>query len=297
MAGRVHAGNGDRVIRQATVPLVSICLLCCEDQVAQVPESSALSRYRFTEDAATQWRLPNRLREVSGLATTPDGRLFAHDDERAIIYEIDYGAERVVKAFALGDVTQRDDFEGVAVADDKFYLVSSYGRLYEAVEGADGERVLFNTYGTGVGRQCEVEGLAFDSADRSLLLVCKTARTKELEDFVAIYKWSLDRRSLTEDSPLLIPLEAVTDQIKGKSFNPSGIEIHPLTGTYFVVAAKQEAIAEITADGAVIAVIELPGKVHRQVEGIAFVRVADLLLGDEGQGGRGRLTLYRLTGQ
>jgi uncharacterized protein YjiK len=262
-----------------------------------VPESSALSRYRFTAETATQWRLPSGLREISGLATTPDGRLFAHDDEKAVIYEIDYGSERVVKAFALGDVTQRDDFEGLAVADNKFYLVSSYGRLYEAAEGADGERMLFNTYGTGVGRQCEVEGLAFEPVDRSLLLLCKTARTKELEDFVAIYKWSLDRRSLTADSPLLIPLEAVTDHIKGKSFNPSGIEIHPLTHTYFVVAAKQEAIVEVTPAGAVRAVIELPGKVHRQVEGIAFVPVADLLLGDEGQGGRGRLTLYSQTGQ
>jgi uncharacterized protein YjiK len=296
MASGATQGFGDRVTRRAAVFLIP-CLLCCEEQVAQVAESSALSRYSFTAEAATQWRLPGRLREISGLATTPDGRLFAHDDEQAIIYQVDYSAGRVVKAFALGDITQRDDFEGLAVADGKFYLVSSYGRLYEAAEGADDERMLFNTYGTGVGRQCEVEGLAFEPADRALLLLCKTVRTEELEDFVVIYKWSLDRRSLTADSPLRVPLEAVTDHIKGKSFNPSGIEIHPLTRTYVVVAAKQEVIVEITPAGEVRAVVELPGKVHRQVEGIAFLPVAELLLGDEGQGGRGRLTLYSPTRQ
>ena len=98
-----------------------------------------LDAYTCSEQTATRWRLPDRLNEISGLAAL-DGRLFAHGDEHGIIYEIDHGGGRFVKAFALGEATVRDDFEGIAIVGDRFYLVASSGRLYESFEGADGER-------------------------------------------------------------------------------------------------------------------------------------------------------------
>ena len=38
--------------------------------------------------------------------------------------------------------------------------MTSDGVLYESLEGADKERLDYNTYITGAGRLCEVEGLA-----------------------------------------------------------------------------------------------------------------------------------------
>jgi uncharacterized protein YjiK len=224
---------------------------------------------------------------------THDGRLLAHDDERAVVYEIDYAEGEFVKAFAMGDPTAKDDFEGISVVDDRVFLVSSSGRLYESAEGPDGERVLYNTYGTGVGRNCEVEGLAFEPRDRTLIMVCKTTDGDELEDSIVIFRWLIDQQSITDDSPILIDRDAVTDVIPGKSFHPSGIERHPFRGTYFVVAAREEAIAEINLAGDVLAAAELHGRANRQVEGIAFSPDGELLLASEGGGGRARLCLYR----
>jgi uncharacterized protein YjiK len=254
-------------------------------------QAATLDDYDLTEDGATRWRLPGRLREISGLASAPGDRIFAHDDERAVIYEIDYREGRLVKAFAMGDNPAQGDFEGIAFADDRLYLVTSSGRIYESREGEDDARQLFNTYGTGVGKKCEVEGLAFEPADRVLLLVCKTPRDEEIEDFVAIYRFSLDSREIT-GAPLLIPLGEITKLIDGKSFRPSGIERHPLSGNYVIVAAQQSAMAEVTPDGRVVAVAELKRGNHRQIEGIAFTSDGTLLLADEGGRGRARLTLY-----
>jgi len=259
----------------------------------QQSEASALSHFDFGADPALQWRLPDRLREISGLAMTPDGRLLAHDDERAVVYEIDYAEGELAKAFAMGDPTARDDFEGIAVVDERIFLVSSGGRLYESAEGADGERVLYNTYGTGVGKNCEVEGLAFEPNDRTLIMVCKTTDGDELEDSIVLYRWSLEERAITADSPILIDRDAVTDAIPGKSFHPSGIERHSTAGTYFVVAAREEAMAELNLAGDVLGVAELEGRANRQVEGITFTAGGDLLLASEGGGGRARLSLYR----
>lgn len=275
-------------------PLLAAALLGCRaDPAVEAQERpTALSDYALASGPAGQWRLPGRLREISGLALAADGRIFAHDDERGVIYEVDALEGRLVKAFALGDVTAVDDFEGIAVAGDRFYLVSSNGRLYESFEGEDGERMLFNTYGTGVGRRCEVEGLAFEPSDRALLLLCKTPRDPELGESVSIYRWSVDERAMASDSLLQISRAALTDALPGDQFSPSGIERHPQTGHYFIVAAREGAIAEMDATGRVLSVEALPRGAHRQPEGISFTLEGALLVADEGGSGRARLSRY-----
>jgi uncharacterized protein YjiK len=223
---------------------------------------TALSEFELDQHAGAGLELPARLREISGLAMTPDGRALGHGDEAGIIYEIDIARGEVVKAFRLGNKTVRADFEGIAVAGNNIYLVTSDGTIYESAEGRDKDRVRYTTYDTGVGRECEVEGLAFEPTDRVLLVPCKRARVEALEDSVVIFRWS------------------------------SAIERHPETGTYFLISARRRAIAEITSAGDVLDIRELPEDPHRQPEGIAFTPDLSLLIADEGER-RGHLTVYR----
>jgi uncharacterized protein YjiK len=255
--------------------------------------NSVLTRYGLDAEPTSSWGLPRRLSEISGLTTTPDDRVFAHNDELAIIYQIDLAEEELVKAFAFGDVAASGDFEGIAFIDDRFYLVTSSGRVYEGREGEDDERMLFNTYGTGIGRYCEVEGLTEDRSDRSLLILCKSPRVDALEDHVAIYRWSLDRRAMADDSLLTIPIESIASRLDRKGFHPSGITIHPETGAYVIVAARESAIVEISRDGDVLYVSSLRRGSHRQAEGVSFTSELDLLIADEGGSRRGRLAVYR----
>ena len=110
----------------------------------------SLESYTLDPETATHWKLPRELEEVSGLAMTGDDRLLAHNDERAIIFEIDYLQGSIVKSFQLADMNfpVAGDFEGIAATDDKIFLVTSSGRLFEFREGASGESVLFNVYTT-----------------------------------------------------------------------------------------------------------------------------------------------------
>lgn len=269
---------------EARRALCLLALLCLTLGAGSTP---FLDTYSFAEESAIRWRLPRRLGEISGLATSGE-RLFAHDDERGIIYEIDHRKGRFLKAFALGDATVRDDFEGIEIVNGRFYLVASSGRLYESPEGRDGERVLYNSYATGVGRDCEVEGLAFEPADGALLLLCKNPSP---QGFVAIHRWSPERRS-AQGAPILVPVPTLAEGIGADSFHPSGIERHAETGHYLLVAAREGALAEITANGDVLSVRKLPRR-HRQPEGIALIAGRVLALADEGARGRAHLTLYR----
>ena len=256
-------------------------------------DSLTLAQYDL-EKPTRRFKLPKRLREISGLTRLGANRLLAHDDERGVVFEIDQRTGAIVKAFALSDqrAPVADDFEGIAAAEGRLYLVSSAGRLYEFGEGADQETVLYTLYATGIGRNHEIEGLAYDPDQRVLLLISKNARKPEQADHIAIYRWSLDTKQLVADGPLLIPVAMFADRINSKQFQPSGIERHPLSGNYFIVAARQCAVAEVTPQGQVLAVAKLAAKRHPQAEGITFTADNTLVLSDEGTGKRATLTFY-----
>ena len=254
----------------------------------------SLENYDLKAETATHWKLPGRLEEISGLAMTLDNQLMAHNDEKAVIHEIDYQNGEIVKAFQLADMKDpvNDDFEGIATVKDRVYLVTSSGRIYEGSRGTDRESVLYNIYSTGVGKDYEIEGLAYDASQQVLLLMCKDARRADLTEQLVLYRWSIDKKQLIEDAHTVIPVIEFSRHIGEKKFQPSGIERHPVSGNYFVVAARQRAIAEITPAGQVVAAKQLPDQWHRQPEGITFAADGTLIIADEGSGRKARLTLY-----
>jgi len=242
-------------------------------------------------DDFVQWTLPDKLREISGLALSRDERLFAITDEEAIVYEIDYRNGSFVKAFAIGEPTVRDDFEGIAVLGDKIWLMTSKGRLYSFDEGRDGERVAYERVKTGLGDECEFEGLSADPLTGTLLLVCKESRKKSKG--LRIIEWSVTNADKQAVIEIDLDTEAMTKAIGKKRLNPSGITIDPATGNRIVVAGRQRAVFELSRDGRLLDVImRLDSKRHRQSEGIAITADGRLLLADEANNGPARLAVY-----
>lgn len=246
----------------------------------------------FAHEPDRRWKLARRLEEISGLAVTPDGRLIGHDDELAKIYELDIETGQIVKTFAVGDRTVKGDFEGIATNDKgEVFLITSCGRLYRFAEGAHGERVGFEVYETGLGEIGEVEGLAFDAGDNNVLITCKTVHARELTGNITIFAWSVARQKLYPAPWLAVRATEVSEAIGVRDFHPSGVEIDPATGRLVLLASRQRALAELDAKGGLIAARRL-SKFHRQAEGVTIMPDGALVIADEGQGGRARLSRY-----
>jgi uncharacterized protein YjiK len=267
--------------------LLCAALACAEDDL------SILDRLPLSDETQTQWSLPSRLAEVSALATTADGRLLTIDDERAIVYQVDYVDGGLVKAFALGNPVLRADFEGLAAVGDTVYLLTSDGVLYAAVEGVDGERVRFEKFDTGLGDQCEFEGLAEDLKRNRLLLLCKDVKRGADIDELAIFAWDLRSRSAEVEDRIELPFEDISRQLRSRHLHPSGIVLSAETDTLLIVAAREQALVELTADGELLRAIMLPlARRHPQAEGIAIGGSGQLIRADEGRNGRARLAVY-----
>jgi uncharacterized protein YjiK len=245
----------------------------------------------INDGAIARWVLPKDLDEISGFALTPDGRLLAQTDERAQISEIDFRRGVVTKQFVVGAPIIRADLEAIAVANDVVFLLASNGILYEFREGANGERVDYTSIDTHLGKECEFEGLAYDSTLSSLLLACKNVDLKSAKDKMVIYRWLL-RGGENRLSHLEVPLEPILTAIGEKDFHPSEITVDPFTGNYVLIAGIEEAMVQITPDGQFLSARKLRGN-HHQPESIAITRDSILIIGDEATRQPAVLTLYR----
>jgi uncharacterized protein YjiK len=255
-------------------------------------QSLTLDGYDFSKDGGEQIKLASGLREISGLAMDSAGRLFAHNDERAVIYQLDPVSGQVLKAFYAGFNGTPGDFEGIAIAGRRIFLSNSNGEILETGEGSHGSTMDYRFHSLGLGDQCEFEGLAFDSETGSLLLPCKEPREKDLRDHILVF--SVDLRSMepARVPRIFLPIEELEALDLDPSFSPSGIAIHPETGSIYLVSAQDDAVLEFSAGGTLLGGRSLRKKTHAQTEGIAFETDGTLLLADEGREKRGRLTRY-----
>jgi uncharacterized protein YjiK len=242
----------------------------------------------FAAAPRRQWRLPNELREISGLAASPDGRVFAHNDERATIYEVDAHQGRIVASFAVG-APERGDFEGLAITPDgDFWLTTSTGQLYRFRRGENGARVPFERFDSGLAEICEIEGLAYRTAKESLILACKENHARDMRNVMALYAWRPGGEAQLWRS---LPGDQIATAAGVRAFRPSAIEFDPASGRSLVLSARWPALAEFDDAGNLVAARALRSG-HPQAEGVTILADGSLLVADEGGNGRALLSVY-----
>ncbi|MBC8042716.1 MAG: SdiA-regulated domain-containing protein [Rhizobacter sp.] len=271
-----------------------------------LPEGS-LSRYGVSDKTTVPVFVPKELREISGIAMTRDGRLFAQGDEQAAVYQLDLKTGEVLKRIylietsLLGKHIIKGDFEDIAVAGKRLFLITSSGVLYQFADSsvgtafADGITVAYKLYETHLGEGFDIEGLCYDDSTDALLIACKEfprgnaavqyppmlwkSKTKKL--FKPVFSFSLKTMTLTAAPRFLLPHETLRESSKDDDFKPSGIARHPLTGNFFVLASRGHSLTEISPDGRVLSQAKLPHAVHPQPEGITFDSGGTLYISNE----------------
>lgn len=234
-----------------------------------------------------RWELPDPLAEVSGLAWEGTAAL-AHGDEVGLVYRVAPAEGASLAASLEGE--PRDDFEGIALASGRLVLSTSIGRLYVAGWPPRGATVPHRVVETGLGRECELEGLAWDAGSGSLLLPCKQAKGKDRQrGGVVVRRWHLDRGAALPDVAIA---GAALEAAGLRAFRPAAVEVDAATGHWLLLSANPPALLEVTPTGAVVRGAALDGR-HRQPEGLTLTPGGDLLLADEAAGERPQLTRYR----
>jgi uncharacterized protein YjiK len=293
---------GSLIMFACALPLLSACRETPRARAAEARRVETARRKELADrikavDASAdksapvaQWLMPPQLREISGLALTSRGTVFAHDDNSGRVSEIDPKTGVVLKGFSLMG-NQKEDFEAITIAGNDIYLMSSDGKLFRFREGADGQQVSFQMFNTKLKKDCEFESLTYESDSTRLVMACKRLLDKQARQDLVIYRLPLPL-NLSTISMIRIPLEEVVGSNKWKNFRASDITIDPITRNYVLIASHEKGLVVMTPDGTVLRSEPLPGD-HRQPEGVAITRDSLLLVSDEANVKPAMLTLYR----
>lgn len=258
--------------------------------------SQQLPHYINKNNPVKSVKLDKDLKEISGLAVSNDGRLFAHNDEKGEVFQIDTQNGKIIKKFKLGGKKKvKEDFEGIAIVNDDFYMVTSGGDIYKFKEGSNKGDVDYDVFKTGLKSKYDVEGLCYDPETNALLLACKEFAGKKYDDERAVYSFSLDKNKMGNKPRFLISIDKI-ESIKGvHEFKPSAIERNPVTGSFFIVGGKGFVVIEISKEGKILSYMELNRHIHAQPEGIAFLPDNTMLISDEAVSSDALLSFYRYT--
>jgi len=253
-------------------------------------QPSLLACFDFDKGADRTINLPAELKEISGLAITPNNTLLAHNDESMALYEINIQTGQVMASLKDRNPASQADYEGISLVRDQVLLVSSNGNFARASYPL--KTISKGNWSSGLGDNCEIEGLTYRSHDNGLVAVCKKINEKESKLEVRLL--TVHPGSSSSEVQALSVILPSKDDDGIKHFNGSGVIYHEPLGRYLVLSSNKRAIAEISETGELLGLAELKKKVHPQPEGIELSADMELLIANEGNKKKpGSLVVYR----
>jgi uncharacterized protein YjiK len=251
--------------------------------------------YRVNEPTQTM-SLGTELKEISGLSLSANGeQLMTVNDEKGILFFLNKSTAAIEQQIIFHE---DGDYESLEVVDNTIYICKSKGVIY-AIKDLKNPVTSQERYDTGLGKDADIEGMAYDKAQNQLILTCKGLTSDPMKR--AIYGFDLATKKCTAQPLFDISLTQVQDFLKKTNadqnafdkylevapsefhFGPSGIAVHPQTGEWYVVSSVGKILLVISRKGEILNMIKLDKKIHPQPEGITFDKDGTLYISNEGK--------------
>lgn len=227
------------------------------------------------------YKLPDELKEVSGLSYYSTDKLLCVEDEDAIAYVYDTRKKAVTENFGFGGY---GDFEGIEFVNGEIYALESNGNLSRFKAGS---KQIGQTK-TELPKKTEVEGLGYDPKTKRLLIAVKKGKGSSEK---AVYSFDLLNRAVYKDMSLNDE-QLVAAGVDPKTYEPSAIAVHPITGEWYILTSVGKRLLITSRRAKIIYSEPLDPDMFRQPEGICFAPNGDLFIASEGKGKKGYILKY-----
>ncbi len=228
--------------------------------------------------AASQFKLPLELDEISGVAYYPaDSSIFAINDEKGWLYKIKKGVGIKTWKFFNGA-----DFEDVVLLDSIFYVLQSNGNIIRLSFSAQNTLAVQQYYFDQSGEsKNEFEILYYDSTKQKLILICKDC---ELDKKKSLTTFSFDPfTGKYAGSAFTINVKEIAAAIGEEKirFKPSAASINPRNGLLYIISAINKLLVVTDVNGNFKNVYKIDPAIFKQPEGITFTPSGGMIISNE----------------
>jgi len=236
------------------------------------------------------WKLPEQLKEISGIVKLGGDSLLAIEDLHASLYflKLQNSSAAIVANLPFAE-TEKDkfDIEDVAMIGDTVYALWSHASVFKIWNWRS--KIQSKEYSTFLDKKNNTEGLAYDPVSGNLLIACKKESGDEDEKKTtrAVYEFDVKKGELKPAPFLLIEKKDFKKFIADKvEFFPSGIAVQPSTHDIYIISTRgNKCIACYNHSGQLKSFEYLDKNLLPQPEGICFDAAANLYISTEGKYG------------
>lgn len=266
------------------------------------------SSYQFSNPCAF-YTLPDTLYEISGLTDVDSSHVGCVQDEKGMIFLYNlYEAKIDSRSSFYFD----GDYEGITRVNNDMFVLRSDGYLFRMKDYMRGTVVAKDSFATQIPINNN-EGLCYDERNNILLIAAKgrIKKSKETRDLRFIYGFRLDSLFMIDTAILVIDIDNIASKMKEKGMNvsytmkkngelkyenlrfmPSSIAVHPLSDRFYILSAIDRLLVILNRSGLIEDVIELSPLLFPKPEGITFLPNGDMLISNEGNGGKANLMRF-----
>jgi uncharacterized protein YjiK len=236
------------------------------------------------------WKLPEQLKEISGIVKLGGDSLLAIEDLHASLYflKLENSGASIITTLPFA-VNQKDkfDIEDVAMISDTIYALWSHASVFKIWDWRT--KIQSREYSTFLDKKNNTEGLAYDPVSGDLLIACKKESGDEDEKKTtrAVYEFDIKAGDLKPDPFLLVEKKDFKKFVADKvEFFPSGIAVHPVSHDIYIISTRgNKCIACYSHSGQLKSFEYLDKDLLPQPEGICFDGAANLYISTEGKHG------------
>lgn len=239
-------------------------------------------------------KLAKSLNEISGIQSINSDTILCVDDERLNIYKFDLRKNKIVAEYGKGVA---GDAEDIVVIGKTAYILCAKKRAIYIHKNYRTSMAKPRIVKLQLKKRHDPEGMCFSKENGTLLIACK-GDPEPKSSIRKVFIFDLQKNKLLKKPFFTIDSKELKAYQPSKTFNPSGIAIHPKTNDIYLIGSKSlKLIIRLDAKGRkILGEKDLKGELFNQPEGISFLENGDLILASEA-GKKSKAKIFRLTEQ
>ena len=262
------------------------------------------------------YELPPVLDEISGISLIDEKRIACVQDELGQIFIYNMDLKEVERHFDFGKDL---DYEDIEIIGSDAYVLESDGDLHVVYDFLNENKRKTEKKELVLESKNDCEGLCYQKATNSLLIACKgkagLGKKQELKGYRAVYRYSLEEEQLIEAPIMLVKINDLLDysnlnvfarlSYKMASgfdpngdirFQPSAIDIHPISGYTYITSFVGGVLAVYDDNTHLVTAERLDRLVFMQPEGLDFDKNGNMYISNESNGGKANILFFEWKG-